>query len=56
MRRGARELIDTGSDKRFVRGNAKGQFTESDGVGRFLTAARRKKAKTKRGHGARDDR
>jgi hypothetical protein len=42
-----RELIDTGTDKRFVRRGAKGQFKESDDVGKSLTADRRKKAKTK---------
>jgi hypothetical protein len=42
-----REMIDTGSDKRFVRRSAKGRFKESDDVGRSLTADRRKKAKTK---------
>lgn len=31
-----RELIDTGSDKRYVRRNEKGQFAESDDVGRSL--------------------
>jgi hypothetical protein len=43
-----RELIDTGSDKRFVRRGAAGQFEESDDLGKSLTADRRKKAKTKR--------
>jgi hypothetical protein len=41
-----RELIDTGSDKRYVRRNKQGQFKESDDVGRSLAADRRKKAKT----------
>src|SRR5437762_164631 len=40
-----RELIDTGTDKRYVRRNAKGQFKESDDVGRSLAADRRQKAK-----------
>lgn len=31
-----RELIDTGTDKRFVRRDEKGQFEESDDVGRSL--------------------
>ncbi len=31
-----RELIDTGRDKRYVRRNEKGQFTESDDVGKSL--------------------
>jgi hypothetical protein len=43
---GKRELIDTGTDKRYVRRNAKGQFTESDDVGRSLSQDVRKKAKT----------
>jgi len=53
-----RELIDTGSDKRFVRRNSSGQFKESDDVGRSLTADRRTKAKTKTksGQGDRGDR
>ena len=33
---GARELIDTGTDKRFVRRDEKGRFSESDDVGRSL--------------------
>ena len=55
---GKRELIDTGSDKRFVRRNEKGQFKESDDVGRSLATDRRKKAKTvaKKGQGDRGDR
>ncbi len=53
-----RELIDTGTDKRYVRRNTKGQFKESDDVGRSLAADRRKKAKTKvkSGQGDRGDR
>ena len=53
-----RELINTGSDKRYVRRNAKGQFKESDDVGRSLAADRRTKAKTKvkPGQGDRGDR
>ena len=42
-----RELIDTGSDKRFVRRGAAGRFKEPDDVGKSLTADRRKKAKSK---------
>jgi hypothetical protein len=41
-----RELIDTGTDKRYVRRNEKGQFKESDDVGRSLAQDRRRKAKT----------
>ena len=53
-----RELINTGTDKRFVRRGAKGQFKESDDVGRSLASDRRKKAKTvsKPGQGDRGDR
>lgn len=52
------ELIDTGSDKRYVRRDTKGQFKESDDVGRSLAADRRKKAKTtaKKGEGDKGDR
>ena len=42
-----RELIEPHKgDKRYVRRNSKGQFKESDDVGRALAADRRKKAKT----------
>jgi hypothetical protein len=53
-----RELIDTGNDKRFVRRAAKGQFKESDDVGKSLSQDRPKKAKTKakKGQGDRGDR
>jgi hypothetical protein len=53
-----RELIDTGTDKRFVRRGTAGRFKESDDVGKSLTADRRKKAKTKAkpGHGDKGDR
>ena len=53
-----RELIDTGTDKRFVRRGAKGQFKESDDVGRSLRSDRRQHAKTgsKPGQGDRGDR
>ena len=53
-----RELIDTGTDKRYVRRGTGGQFKESDDVGRSLRADRRTKAKTKakRGQGDRGDR
>ena len=53
-----RELIDTGRDKRYVRRSAKGQFKESDDVGRSLAADRPRKAKTiaKPGQGDRGDR
>jgi putative hydrolase len=53
-----RELINTGTDKRFVRRNSKGQFKESDDVGKSLAADRRVKAKTKSksGQGDKGDR
>jgi hypothetical protein len=53
-----RELIDTGTDKRFVRRGGRGRFKESDDVGKSLSADRRKKAKTKvkSGHGDKGDR
>jgi len=53
-----RELINTGTDKRYVRRNAKGQFKESDDVSRSLAQDRQRKAKTKsaKGQGDRGDR
>ena len=53
-----RELINPGSDKRYVRRGAKGQFKESDDVGRATAQDRTRKAtaKSKRGHGDRGDR
>ena len=42
-----RELIDTGTDKRYVRRDDKGQFSESDDVGRSLAKDVKKAAKTK---------
>ena len=52
------ELINTGTDKRYVRRRADGTFKESDDVGRSLAADRRTKAKTKsaKGQGDRGDR
>jgi hypothetical protein len=51
-------LIDTGTDKRYVRRTKQGRFKESDDVGRSLAADRRTKAKTvaKRGQGDKGDR
>ena len=49
-----RELIDTGTDKRYVRRTKTGQFKESDDVGRSLAADRRTKAKTIAGKGQGD--
>jgi hypothetical protein len=53
-----RELIDTGTDKRFVRRDEKGQFKEVVDVGKSLAADRRQKAKSKvkKGDGDRGDR
>ena len=53
-----RELIDTGTDKRFVRRDSHGRFKESDDVGRSLGSDRRQHAKTKskKGEGDRGDR
>ncbi|HET6974654.1 MAG TPA: hypothetical protein VFH96_11545 [Pyrinomonadaceae bacterium] len=42
-----RELIDTGTDKRFVRRNDKGQFDEVVDVGHSLAQDRKQEAKTK---------
>lgn len=55
---GKRELIDTGTDKRYVRRNAEGQFRESDDQGRSLAQDVKQKAKTKvkSGQGDRGDR
>jgi len=54
-----RELIDTGTNKLFVRRNARGtSFKEVEDVGRSLTADRRRKARTdaKPGQGDKGDR
>ena len=53
-----RTLVNTGHDKRYVRRDAKGQFKESDDVGRSLKSDRRTAAKTrsKSGQGDRGDR
>jgi hypothetical protein len=53
-----RELIDTGSDKRFVRRDKDGQFKESDDVGRSLAQDQKRDSKTKpkRGEGDKGDR
>jgi hypothetical protein len=53
-----RTLIDTGTDKRYVRRNAQGQFKEVEDVGRSLSQDRRRKAKTvsKPGQGDKGDR
>jgi hypothetical protein len=53
-----RELINTGTDKRFVRRRGDGTFKESDDVGKSLAADRRQHAKTKSkpGQGDKGDR
>lgn len=52
-----RELVDTGTDKRFVRRDEQGQFKESDDVGRSLPQDRRRAAKSasKSGQGDKGD-
>lgn len=52
-----RELIDTGTDKRYVRRDGEGKFEESDDVGRSLAQDVKKKARTKvpAGQGDRGD-
>ena len=54
---GKRELIETGTDKRYVRRNSEGQFSESDDVGRSLSQDRKRTAKTeaKPGYGDKGD-
>ena len=53
-----RELIDTGTDKRYVRRDDEGRFKESDDVGRSLAQDVRQHAKTevRAGQGDRGDR
>jgi len=53
-----RELIDTGTDKRFVRRDERGRFAKSVDVGKSLAADRRTHAKktAKSGQGDRGDR
>jgi hypothetical protein len=53
-----RELIDTGTDKRYVRRDDRGRFDEVDDVGRSLAQDRRRHAKTvsKPGQGDKGDR
>jgi len=52
-----RELINTGTDKRYVRRNEKGQFKESDDVGRSLSKDIKQHAKkvVKAGYGDKGD-
>ena len=53
-----RELIDTGTDKRFVRRDEQGQFKESDDVGRSLAQDQKRDSSTKpkKGEGGKGDR
>ena len=53
-----RALVNTGTDKRYVRRNTSGRFKESDDVGRSLAQDRKRKAttKAKRGQGDKGDR
>ena len=52
-----RELIDTGTDKRYVRRDEKGQFEESDDVGRsHQDQKRHSDSKLKKGEGDKGDR
>ncbi len=52
-----RELIDTGTDKRYVRRDEGGRFYESDDVGRSLSQDVRRRAtkKAPRGQGDKGD-
>ena len=47
-----RELIDTGTDKRYVRRDEDGKFKESDDVGRSSAADQRQHSKTTPRRGA----
>jgi len=53
-----RELINTGTDKRYVRRDKHGQFKESDDVDRASAIDQKRDAKTKpkRGEGDKGDR
>ena len=53
-----RELIDTGTDKRFVRRDKEGRFKESDDVGRSLAQDQKRDSQTKpkKGEGDKGDR
>ncbi len=57
IKKGKRELIDTGRDKRFVKRDTDGTFADSVNVGRSLAADRRSKSKTvaKPGYGDQGD-
>ena len=53
-----RELIDTGTDKRFVRRDEEGRFKESDDVGKSLAQDQKRDARheARRGEGDKGDR
>lgn len=55
---GKRETIAPNDDKRYVRRDEQGRFSESDDVGRSLSQDRKRSAKTesKPGYGDRGDR
>ena len=57
IKKGKRELIDTGTDKRYVKRNQDGTFKESVDVGRSLAADRRSKSTSaaKPGYGDQGD-
>jgi hypothetical protein len=57
IKKGKRELIDTGTDRRFAKRDQDGTFKESVRVGRSLAADRRSKSKTtaKPGYGDQGD-
>ena len=57
-KKGKRELIDTGTDKRYVRRDEGGRFKESDDVGRSLSQDIKRQAKTEAqpGQGDKGDR
>ncbi len=50
----SRELINTGTDKRYVRRDERGRFARSVDVGRSLTKDRRQAARTESRHGQGD--
>lgn len=53
-----RELIDTGNDKRYVRRDKDGRFSESDDVGRSHASDQKRDSSTKpkKGEGDKGDR
>jgi hypothetical protein len=53
-----REMIDTGTDKRYVRRDAEGKFKESTDVGKSLAADQQRHSETEapRGEGDKGDR